>query len=95
MCGQRLRSCADTGSEFVKHVVPAVMKPARTLWNEVIGFLFFCLAVYFRVQGGALAWDYAKPHRPRRVGDLFRLVIAGFCTLVMLWFRDYLVSARP
>jgi hypothetical protein len=26
-------------------VVPAVLKPARTLWNEIIGFLFICLAV--------------------------------------------------
>ena len=33
------------GRQFLNHVVPAVMKPARTLWNEVIGFLFLCLAV--------------------------------------------------
>ena len=31
--------------QFVQHVVPAVVKPVRTLWHEVIGFLFFVLAV--------------------------------------------------
>jgi hypothetical protein len=35
---------------FVKHVVPAVIKPARTLWNEVIGFVFLCMAGLFATQ---------------------------------------------
>jgi hypothetical protein len=30
---------------LIKHVVPALWKPVHSLWNEVIGFLFFCLAV--------------------------------------------------
>lgn len=32
--------------QFVKHVLPGVMKPARVLWNEIIGFLFVVLAVF-------------------------------------------------
>jgi predicted benzoate:H+ symporter BenE len=32
------------GVQLVKHLVPAVIKPARTLWHEVIGFLFLSLA---------------------------------------------------
>ena len=35
------------GRTFIQHVGPAVIKPARTLWNEVIGFIFLCLAVPF------------------------------------------------
>jgi glycerol-3-phosphate dehydrogenase len=35
------------GREFLKHVLPAIVKPARTLWNEVIGFLFLNFAVIF------------------------------------------------
>jgi hypothetical protein len=31
--------------EFVRHVLPQVMKPLRTLWNEVIGVVFLALAV--------------------------------------------------
>jgi hypothetical protein len=62
--------------QFVKHVMPAVMKPALTLWNEVIGFLFLVFGVIFGVQ----AVRYAM------AGDAPRLFIAGFCTLVMAWF---------
>ncbi len=31
---------------FVEHVVPGVMRPLRVLWNEVIGFVFLCLAAW-------------------------------------------------
>ena len=31
--------------EFVRHVVPQILKPLRALWNEVIGFVFIALAV--------------------------------------------------
>ena len=31
--------------EFIRHVLPGIMKPLRSLWNEVIGFVFLCLAV--------------------------------------------------
>jgi hypothetical protein len=64
------------GREFVKHVVPAIAKPARTLWNEVIGFLFLCFAVPF----GFRAVSYA------RAGDGFRLLVAGFCFVLMAYF---------
>jgi hypothetical protein len=59
--------------EFLKHVIPAVLKPARILWNEVIGFLFLVFGVIFGVH----AVRYAM------AGDTSRLCIAGFCTLVM------------
>ena len=36
----------------MRSVTPALLKPARTLWNEIIGFLFFALAVMF--AGGAV-----------------------------------------
>jgi hypothetical protein len=32
------------GYQFIRHVVPAVVRPAHTLWHEVIGFLFLALA---------------------------------------------------
>jgi hypothetical protein len=32
------------GREFFRHVVPQIIKPVRTLWNEMIGFVFLCLA---------------------------------------------------
>ena len=77
---------ARSGREFVKHVVPAVLKPARTLWNEVIGFVFFCLAVYC---GSGMVRAYmqlggAKPDQ--EAGHMFRLVLSALATLLMLYF---------
>lgn len=31
--------------QFLQHVLPAVARPARILWNQVIGFLFALLAL--------------------------------------------------
>ena len=36
---------------FVETVVPAVMKPARTLWHELLGFLFVLMAIAFVFSG--------------------------------------------
>lgn len=33
------------GKQFVTHVVPAVVKPVRVLWNELIGFIFLAFGV--------------------------------------------------
>ena len=57
-------------------MVPAVVKPARTLWNEVIGFIFLCFGVIFGFKAVRYAID----------GEMVRLVFAGFCTTMMLWF---------
>jgi hypothetical protein len=31
--------------QFLDHVVPAVIKPLRVLWNQVIGFVFLVFTV--------------------------------------------------
>jgi hypothetical protein len=64
------------GREFARHIVPVIVKPARTLWNEVIGFIFLCFGVIF----GSKAVRYAIQ------GENERLLIAAFCTVLMLWF---------
>lgn len=76
---------ARGGREFVRHVVPAVLKPARTLWNEVIGFLFICLGVLF--GSGAIRSYLAlnKTENPDG-GDLMRLLGTAFLTVLMLYF---------
>lgn len=33
-------------AQFVKHVLPGVIKPVHMLWNEVIGFIFLVLAAF-------------------------------------------------
>lgn len=80
------RIAARHGRVFVKTIVPQVIKPARTLWNELIGFIFLCFGVIFGFKAVRLALDYWKHDPADPMGDLIRLVIAGGCTLVMLWF---------
>ncbi len=58
---------------FVKHVVPAITKPARTLWNEVIGFLFLCIAGIFGVQAVRSGIHH----------EIARTLLAAFCTLLL------------
>ncbi len=74
------------GREFVKHVAPAVIKPARTLWNEVIGFIFICLAVPFGGKAIRLFLDYSSAAPADKGGALVRVVLALFCTVLMTWF---------
>jgi len=90
------RYAARHSREFVRHVVPAVAKPVRTLWNDFIAFLFGCLAVFFGFETVRLARAWAKAAPPEAVGDLIRLSISGFCTLVVLWYglSSYLRARR-
>jgi hypothetical protein len=74
------------GREFVRHVVPAVLKPARTLWNEVIGFFFLCLAVLFGSGAVKSYMAFTKASPDQATGDLIRLLMASFCTLIMLYY---------
>ena len=75
-----------SGRQFIKHVVPAILKPARTLWNEVIGFLFMCFAVIFGFKAVRLYLNFSSETGKAGADDLVRFFMAGFCTLLMLWF---------
>lgn len=35
---------ARNAGQFVKHVLPAAVKPVHSLWHEMIGFLFLLVA---------------------------------------------------
>lgn len=61
---------------FISHVVPGVARPMRVLWNEIIGFLFFVIAV--PMTFGAI--------RAFRAGDSQRMLIAGGFALMLLYF---------
>jgi hypothetical protein len=61
---------------LIKHVAPAVVKPARTLWNEVIGFFFLCLGTVFGFQTGRAIFHH----------DMLRTAGGTICTLLMAWY---------
>jgi hypothetical protein len=67
--------------QFLHHVLPAVIRPLRVAWNQIIGFFFLVLGVW------------AIPHtvRSARAFDgsaeqLFRLVVSGIFIAFMLGF---------
>ena len=81
-----VRHGAQYGREFVKHIVPAILKPARTLWNQVIGFLFLSFSVIFGLKTVRYSMDYVKAGPDGGPGELIRLAMAGFCTFLMAWY---------
>jgi hypothetical protein len=72
------------GRLLVKHLLPAVWKPIHSLWNEVIGFLFLCLAIIFAFQ----AVRHLHEHD-------WRVYLAFPVILLLLWFGiDAFLRAR-
>ena len=69
-----------TAKKFAGHVLPAIMKPLRVLWNEMIGFVF----MVFGVIGAANAYrNLSNPNDPDAFGKgmtgaLFGAIMLGF-----------------
>jgi hypothetical protein len=66
------------GRAFVTHVVPAVIKPLRTLWNEMIGFLFIVIAIPFLFKGYQLVNKFDGS-----VGAILSVGMCAFMTILM------------
>src|SRR5471030_1099160 len=84
------RHAVRNSRAFLKHVVPAVVKPARTLWNEVIGFLFICLAVVFGAATVRSYIDFTKA-APDAGGGFFLRVVMELRHLHRALLRDFVV----
>ena len=76
MAARQGRVAAQQGRMLLRHVMPAILKPARTLWNEVIGFLFLSFGVIFGVHAVRYGMN----------GDTPRALIAAFCTVLFAWY---------
>jgi hypothetical protein len=74
------------GREFTKHILPAIIKPARTLWNEVIGFFFFCIAAVCGLWTVRYAVAIHNGTANKDGGDPFRVILAAFCTVLTAWY---------
>ena len=69
------------GRKFLSHVVPGVVRPMHVLWNEVIGFVFICLALLTLPS----MWRIYK-NFDGQAESLFRLGITLGFALIMLIF---------
>jgi len=68
-------------SKFLGHVVPRVIKPLHSLWNQVIGFLFLVftvLAISYVVRG---VRDFAGD-----IESLLHIVLPAAFAVVMGYF---------
>jgi len=72
------RSLVSHAADFIRHVVPQVIRPLRSLWHEVIGFLFLSLAFLGGVSGFRKARNFdGSPE------ILFQLIVTGCFVLIM------------
>jgi hypothetical protein len=75
------RSIVKHGVEFMRHVVPQVIRPLHSLWNEVIGFLFLSLAFLGAVSGYRI-----YRHFDGSVETFFRLTLVVCFVLIMSYY---------
>lgn len=69
------------GKQFLTHAVPAILKPIRVLWNEVIGFTFLAFAVLV----GFASWrNWNKPNADAHL--LFWSVVGFGFALLLVWY---------
>jgi hypothetical protein len=74
-------SIVKKGAQFVYHVVPQVIRPLQSLWNEVIGFLFLSLAFLGSVSGYRIARRFdGSPE------TFFRLSLVILFVLIMFFY---------
>jgi len=71
---------------FLRHVVPAIVKPLHALWNEVIGFLFLSFGTIFGFKTVSYIRQYQHAAPAAASGQFLRVVMAGACTLLMAWY---------
>jgi hypothetical protein len=68
-------------NKFLGHVIPGIIRPMHALWNEVIGFFFIVLAIWFAPS----AYRSARAIDGGSESLLKAVVSVGF-TLLMVYF---------
>jgi hypothetical protein len=66
--------------QFIRHVLPAVIRPLRVLWNEIIAFIFFVLAIVV----GFNTWR--NFNQGQNSGNPALLLMGGGFALMLLYF---------
>ena len=76
-------------TEFRRHIVPAVIKPLRVVWNQSIAFLFLALTVI----GSFMV--YKEYHRREDLDAVLALVLGGlFVGMMGFYAITSLLKAR-
>jgi hypothetical protein len=80
------RQAIRHGGKFIKHMVPAIVKPMHSLWNEVIGFFFLVFATVFCFRAISYYKIYTQAPPAEALSHLLRVVLTGVVGLVMAAF---------
>lgn len=59
---------ARNAGKFVKHVLPAALKPVHSLWHEILGFIFLLFGV-------VAAYKVARHNGTLSPGQLLILIV--------------------
>jgi hypothetical protein len=62
---------ARSAGKFVKHVLPAAVKPVHSLWHEVLGFVFLTVAV----TAGWQLFRHASSLGPIKIAIILPLIV--------------------
>jgi hypothetical protein len=68
-------------NQFVGHVLPGIIRPLRVLWNEIIGFVFICLAALPAPSAIRLLREYRGTGQ-----NLLHAALAIFFVVLMTYF---------
>lgn len=75
---QQGREYLGHSRKFLGFVIPAVLKPARTLWHELLAFVFLLLAIVFVMSGLRAVHQFdGSP------GAVIRLAMLAFGVLLL------------
>ncbi len=66
------------GKMFVRHILPAAVKPVHTLWHEMVGFIF----LVFAIVAGFAGYRTFR-HFTGDTGDLVRMTMCGIFVIIM------------
>jgi hypothetical protein len=62
---------ARSAGKFVKHVLPAAVKPVHSLWHEILGFVFLAVAA----TAGWQLFRHASSLGPIKIAIIVPLVV--------------------
>jgi hypothetical protein len=80
------RQAIRHGGKFIQHIVPAIVKPLHSLWNEVIGFFFLSFAAIFGFRTYAYYKSFTGAPPAAAAGELIRVVVSGVFVLIFAGF---------
>jgi succinate dehydrogenase hydrophobic anchor subunit len=79
------KQLARSAGKFVKHVLPAAVKPIHSLWHEILGFIFLVFAV-----GGV--WGIIRHTSAQTPMRLFILIV--FIVVMAVYSVSSFLKAR-